>query len=175
MRTSGISPVSASSRALFASVLRAITARAWAAFVVPFRPRAAAAIRAAVPLDVGAEVGAGLDVGAAVGAGLDVGAAVGAELDVGAGWRGRGRSRRPAGVRARRGPSRCGALGRGRTPLLHGSGPRLRLGLRSMLEPAQTLPDLAAAQVEGAHDEQGDDAEAEEDPGQGAMDDAAQR
>src|SRR5699024_6286943 len=84
MRTSGISPVSASSRALFASVLRAITARAWAAFVVPFRPRAAAAIRAAVPLDVGAEVGAGLDVGAAVGAGLDVGAAVGAGLDVGA-------------------------------------------------------------------------------------------
>src|SRR5699024_1373259 len=85
MRTSGISPVSASSRALFASVLRAITARAWAAFVVPFRPRAAAAIRAAVPLDVGAEVGAGLDVGAEVGAGLDIGAAVRAGLDVGAG------------------------------------------------------------------------------------------
>src|SRR5699024_1768762 len=63
------------------SVLRAITARAWAAFVVPFRPRAAAAIRAAVPLDVGAEVGAGLDVGAAVGAELDVGAGCAAAFD----------------------------------------------------------------------------------------------
>src|SRR5699024_4305209 len=54
---------------------------AWAAFVVPFRPRAAAAIRAAVPLDVGAEVGAGLDVGAAVGAELDVGAGCAAAFD----------------------------------------------------------------------------------------------
>src|SRR5699024_7858260 len=69
-----ISPVSASSRALFASVLRAIAARAWAAFVVPLWPRAAAAIRAAVPLDVGAEVGAGLEVGAAVDAETDLGA-----------------------------------------------------------------------------------------------------
>src|SRR5699024_5273387 len=84
MRTSGISPVSASSRALFASVLRAIAARAWAAFVVPLWPRAAAAIRAAVPLDVGAEVGAGLEGWAAVGAGLEVDAAVGAGLDFGA-------------------------------------------------------------------------------------------
>src|SRR5699024_7137109 len=84
-RTSGISPVSASSRALFASVLRAIAARAWAAFVVPLWPRAAAAIRAAVPLDVGAEVGAGLEGWAAVGAGLDFGAEVDAETDLGAG------------------------------------------------------------------------------------------
>src|SRR5699024_9651477 len=91
MRTSGISPVSASSRALFASVLRAIAARAWAAFVVPLWPRAAAAIRAAVPLDVGAglegwaAVGAGLEGWAAVGAGLDFGAEVDAETDLGAG------------------------------------------------------------------------------------------
>src|SRR5699024_3539736 len=81
MRTSGISPVSASSRALFASVLRAITARAWAAVVVPLCPRAAAAIRVAVPLDVGAEVGAGLVVRVTVGAELDVGAGCASAFD----------------------------------------------------------------------------------------------
>ena len=54
MRTSGISPVSASSRDFFASAERFIAARAWAAFAAALVPCAAAAIRAAVPLEVGA-------------------------------------------------------------------------------------------------------------------------